>query len=58
MTDAQRRVAITQGINVEGVKLALITVPHPDRVAGTPSTKPPTAANLTTAGVLLIVYLP
>ena len=37
MTDVQRRVVITEGINVEGVKLALIAVPHPDRVAGTPS---------------------
>ena len=58
VTDAQHRVVITQGINVEGVKLALIAVPHPDRVAGTPSAKPPTAANLPTTGVLLIVYLP
>ena len=52
MTDVQRRVVITEGINVEGVKLALIAVPHPDRVAGTPSAKPPTATNLPTAGVV------
>ena len=52
MTDVQRRVVITEGINVEGVKLALIAVPRPDRVAGTPSAKPPTATNLPTAGVV------
>jgi len=52
VTDVQRRVVITEGINVEGVKLALIAVPRPDRVAGTPSAKPPTATNLPTAGVV------
>ena len=52
MTDVQRRVVITEGINVEGVKLALIAVPRPDRVAGTPSAKPPTVTNLPTAGVV------
>ena len=52
MTDVQRRVVITEGINVEGVKLALIAVLRPDRVAGTPSAKPPTVTNLPTAGVV------
>jgi len=59
VTAVQRRVVITEGINVEGVKLALIVVLRPDRVAGTPSAKPPTATNLPTAGVVsaMGVYL-